>query len=104
MPIKKWLKGIWNFFFPKKKDDWFTDKILEIAKEHIEEFKQNEKATKEIIPELPETLPVAETEKEQEEIITVTKNEYRKAQLRKGFEARYSGKEKHFYLHKINYS
>lgn len=61
----------------------------------------------------PERIHVQEESKEQEkyevgedygeQLILMTKNEYRKIQLLKGFEARYSGNTKQFYLHKINY-
>lgn len=40
------FKSIWNYLFPEKKkavrEPWMTDKVIEIAKESIEEFKKKE--------------------------------------------------------------
>lgn len=42
------IKRIWNFFFGKKvkREPWMTDKVIEMAKESVEDFKQSEKPKK----------------------------------------------------------
>lgn len=124
MKLKKWLKGIWSLVFPEKKTKDEYD-CLETTTENyfgkLPEFSQEVRISEPKFEDYfnPKDFEVIERQKNasryifsidksnfisEMDVIGRFKNDFRKLALSKGFEARYSGKEKHFYLHKINYS
>lgn len=120
--MKNPFKAIWNFFFPEKKKvvspKIFVDGIEQVEGKDYVELPPDKIVFKE--PKFedyfnPEDFKAIERQKrapyffriEKNNFISgldalgMFKNDFRKLALSKGYEARYSGRERFFYLHKV---
>lgn len=103
--MKNPFKAIYNFFFPEKKKPQI-EIVVDIEKP-VKQLKELKRVTNELIGIIYEPTDISRdcyfiSTGEIDDYITkpLTKNQFRQLALSHGYEARYSGKEKFFYLHK----
>lgn len=102
--MKNLFKSIWNFLILKFKGNE-KKTISKDEQSDIHRVATESQPERVHAPEKPKEQEVTfNSTEELSKYITprFTKNDFRKLALTHGYEARYSGKEKYFYLHKIN--